>query len=292
MTGSCQRWTHRHGSWRHPSEDGFNPAHYSVAPVREGLARAFVVQHHNDGTFPTSRLCYGLHDRHDRHDQLVGVAVLSIPMRAKVLTLPLPTLAPYREFLELGRFVLLNEVPANAESWFLGQTWRLAADAGVRGIVSLSDPMPRHRVLTLHDGREVIETITAGRVGVIYQATNGIPAGRSTARTPVFLPRQGDVVPARLMSKFRQQERGCNYAEQYLVKLGARPRPPQQDPPLAALRPPRAGRPTGHSPRQLPVPVAARFTNSAATQGHWPTDNPASETLHLNRNCTTPPVSR
>lgn len=226
MTGSCQRWTHGRGSWRHPSEGGFNPGHYSVAPVREGLARAFVVQHHYAGTFPTSRLCYGLHDR---DDQLVGVAVLSVPMRAKVLTLPFPTLEPYQESLELGRFVLLDEVPANAESWFLGQTWRLAADAGLRGIISFSDPMPRHRVLTLHDGRELSETITPGHVGVIYQATNGIPAGRSTARTLVYLPRQGVVVPARLMSKIRQQERGSDYAEQYLVKLGAQPRPPQRD---------------------------------------------------------------
>jgi len=74
---------------------------------------------------------------------------------------------PYAESLELGRLVLGDEVPANGESWFVGQVFRQAALAGVRGVVSFSDPMPRAAA----DGT----TITPGPyVGTIYQALNAV----------------------------------------------------------------------------------------------------------------------
>lgn len=238
----CQRWANGRHSWRHPSEGGFDPASYAVVPLHESIARPFVTRHHYAGTYPAGRLAFGLLTTDDRlaYDgttvdgmALVGVAVLSVPMRADVLTNVFPDLDPYVESLELGRFVL-TDTPANAESWMLGRVWDLAADAGVRGIVSFADPMPRRREVldAAPDGTVTtrVETITPGHVGMIYQATNGYACGRSTARTLTYLPRHGLVVSDRTLSKVRAQERGCDAAERYLVGLGARVRPAGQAP--------------------------------------------------------------
>ncbi len=57
---------------------------------------------------------------------------------------------------------------------------RLAATAGVRGLVMFSDPLPRTRA----DGAVVMP----GHVGTIYQAANSVYTGRSTPRTLTLLP--------------------------------------------------------------------------------------------------------
>ncbi|WP_426567308.1 hypothetical protein [Streptomyces canus] len=49
---------------------------------------------------------------------------------------------PYEESLELNRLVLLDEVPANAETWAQACAFRLAAARGVRGVVAHSAPSP------------------------------------------------------------------------------------------------------------------------------------------------------
>lgn len=232
----CQRWAHGRHSWRHLNEGGFDQRAFRVLPIDEATARGFVERHHYSQTYPAARLAYGLVSSDDRLAidgttiegmALVGVAVLSVPMAARVLTNVFPGLEPYVEALELGRFVL-TDTPANAESWMLGQVWQLAADAGIRGVVSFADPMPRHREVldVLPDGAVTRrhELVTPGHVGVIYQATNGVACGRSTARTLNYLPRHGTVLSERTLSKIRTQDRGGEAAEKMLVKLGARPR--------------------------------------------------------------------
>jgi hypothetical protein len=47
--------------------------------------------------------------------RLVGAAILSNPTNEKVLTNAFPGYAPYTETAEVGRFCLLDEVPANAD---------------------------------------------------------------------------------------------------------------------------------------------------------------------------------
>lgn len=238
----CQRWSNGRHSWRHPADGGFSAAGYQVVELPEGPARRFVERHHYAGTYPAARFAYGLLARDDRLAvdggtvdglPLVGVAVLSVPMRASVLTNVFPDLQPYAEALELGRFVL-TPTPANAESWFLARVWELAADAGVRGVVSFADPMPRQReVLDVDEAGSIVqrtELITPGHVGLIYQATNGHACGRSTARTLAYLPRHGVVLSARTLSKIRTQESGADSAERHLVSLGARARRAGQDP--------------------------------------------------------------
>lgn len=209
MSEYTQRWSERRGSWRSVHEGGFDRRRYEVAPVAETEARAFVSRHHYSGSYPASRLRYGLYES---RGPLVGVAVLSVPVRAAVLTSVFPSLTPYRESLELGRFVLLDRVPANAESWFLGHLFRLAERDGLRGVVSFSDPVARTRA----DGTVVF----AGHVGTIYQATNAEYLGRSRPRWVWLLP-DGTVFSERAITKIRSQSRGHDYAERQLVRWGS-----------------------------------------------------------------------
>ncbi len=195
---ACQRWTLGRHSWRHTSEGGFDPRRFTVEQIPEAAARAFVCRNHYSASYPAARLARGVFTDDDTlvdDAPLVGVAVLSIPMRAAVLTNVFPDLEPFAESLALGRFVLTDAVPANAESWFLAQVWRRAAAAGIRGIVTFADPMPRHRTLVDVDAEgqpiERVETITPGHVGAIYQATNAISLGRSTARTLNYCRNRG-----------------------------------------------------------------------------------------------------
>ncbi len=95
---------------------------------------------------------------------------------------------PYTESLDLGRLVLDDEIASNGETWFLARVFRLAQRAGVRGVVSFSDPVPRARA----DGT----SLTPGHVGTIYQAGGAVYTGRGTRRSLVMLP-DGCVLSAR-----------------------------------------------------------------------------------------------
>ncbi|MCX5097633.1 hypothetical protein OOK36_55355 [Streptomyces sp. NBC_00365] len=124
---------------------------------------------------------------------------------------------PYTESLVCTRFVLLDECPGNAESWFLARCFEELLNVSVRGVVSFADPVPRRtasRALVL-----------AGHAGTIYQATNAVYAGRATARTVKLLP-DGTVFHARAAQKIRRLEQGYEYAAAQLCAFGApRPRP-------------------------------------------------------------------
>lgn len=61
-----------------------------------------------------------------------------------------------------------------------------------------------------------------GHVGIIYQASNAVCTGQSTARPEWLLP-DGTVFSGRTAQKIRKQEKGHEYAERLLVAHGARP---------------------------------------------------------------------
>jgi hypothetical protein len=204
----CERWTDRRHAWRHLSDGGFDARRFNVAPLVEADAKAYVTRHHYSGTYPSARLRYGLYER----SELVGVAVLSVPVRSEVLTGVFPQLEPYTESLELGRFVLAEGVAANGESWFLGRLFEQAARDGLRGIVSFSDPAQR----TTSSGQVVMP----GHVGTIYQATNALYLGRARARTLLLLP-DGTVLNDRAIQKVKAQEKGHEYVERLLIGYGA-----------------------------------------------------------------------
>jgi hypothetical protein len=135
-----------------------------------------------------------------------------VPTNAAVVANVFPELIPYYEAVCLGRFVLADAVEANGESWFLARVFRLAAAAGVAGVVSFSDPVPRFTT----DGSVTF----AGHCGLIYQAANAVYLGRSTPRTKTVLP-DGTILDDRARSKPLNMERGHRYVEDRLSQMGA-----------------------------------------------------------------------
>ena len=76
--------------------------------------------------------------------------------RAVTFAAPGPSLV--KDAVELGRLVLLDEVPGNGESWFIARCFELLRREGIVGVLSFSDPVPR----TTADGRKVLPGIPPG----------------------------------------------------------------------------------------------------------------------------------
>jgi hypothetical protein len=207
-----QRWNHRRDSFR-PAGELITPGDYGVELVDEKTAKAFVLEHHYSGSYPASRCRVGLYRRRSALGgigrDLVGVAIFSVPMNPR--TLPKWTGQP--SGCELGRFVLLDDVPGNGETWFLARAFKLLRQAkpDLKAVVSYSDPVPR----ATPSGRVVMP----GHVGTIYQAHNGVYHGRGKARTLIKCGQQ--VVSDRALSKLRNGERGDGHVYDRLVELGA-----------------------------------------------------------------------
>jgi hypothetical protein len=154
----CQRWTGRRDRYR-PAGEPFDPNAYEVAPIEgDEEARAFVLEHHYSGSYPAARFRYGLYSRFPDASGscLAGVAVFSVPMQSSVTTNYFEGHA--LEHVELGRFVLRDEVAGNAESWTIARCLELLRREGITGVISFSDPSPRR----LPDGRGDSVQIFAG----------------------------------------------------------------------------------------------------------------------------------
>lgn len=205
LTDITQRWNSRRASYL-PMGEPIRTRDYEVAPIDgDTEAKRFIIEHHYSASFPAARFRYGLY----RSERLVGVAVFSQPIINSVFA---PLRCDPGTATELGRFVLLDEVPANGESWFIARTYELIRREGIEGVVMFSDPTPRESI----DGSRLFR----GHIGTIYQATNAVYAGRSTARTLRLLP-DGTVFSARAQQKIRKRERGWAYAVAQLVSAGA-----------------------------------------------------------------------
>jgi hypothetical protein len=203
-----QRWRLGHASYRPPDEP-IRTAEYDVAELSDDtIAKTFVLEHHYSGTYPAARWRFGLF----RRGVLQGVAVFSHPCNDRVLTSVFPGRAT--DSVELGRLVLLDEVPGNGETWMLGRCFRLLRREGLAGVVAFSDPCRRLN----RDGVPVF----GGHVGRIYQAHNGVYLGRTTPRTLTLLP-DGRILSDRTQQKVRAADRGVRYAVRQLVACGAEP---------------------------------------------------------------------
>jgi len=208
-----QRWRDRRESYR-PPEERIDPRRYGVEVMAgDREARAFVEANHYAASYPAARCRVGLYRTGLLGPTLVGVAVFSVGAQPAA---PLRWCGTTRA-VELGRFVLLDDVPGNGETWFLARAFKaLRAElADVDAVLSYSDPVPRLAA----DGRLVMP----GHVGTIYQAFNGRYHGRAAARTLLLDP-AGRVLSERALSKIRNQERGCGAAERAVVAAGAPPR--------------------------------------------------------------------
>ena len=201
-----QRWRQGRASYR-PAGEVIDTRAHSVAPIPEPMAKAFVLTTHYSGTFPAARWRFGLW----RGSTLAGVAVFSHPTNDRTLTNVFGGKAT--ESVELGRFVLLDDVPGNGETWFLARCFDLLRPEGLRGVVSFSDPMPRRSAVS---GL----LVTPGHVGTIYQAFNGTYLGRGTPRHLRLLA-SGQILSDRTLQKIRARERGWEYAVKQLVAAGA-----------------------------------------------------------------------
>lgn len=204
ITNGVQRWRDRRDSYR-PAGETIATSEFDIAPISRAVSRTFVSTHHYAGTYPAARYDYGLY----RAGELAGVAVFSHPTNDRVLSM-FPGAAV--ESIELGRFVLLDSVPANGETWFLARCFEALRREGLIGVVSFSDPTARSSA----DGR----TVFAGHIGTIYQAHNATYMGRGTARTLRLLP-DGRVFSDRAYSKLRAQDKGWKYAMEQLIAAGA-----------------------------------------------------------------------
>lgn len=226
-----QRWRDRRGSYR-PAGETIRTNEYDVEPIPDdNTAKAFILRHHYSGAYVAARLRFGLF----RRGGLAGVAVFSQPMSGAVLSTVFGSAG--RESIDLGRFVLLDEVPANGETWFLARTFEHLRREGIAGVVAFSDPVPRTNVAG--------DVVFPGHVGTIYAAHNAAYLGRATARTIRLLP-DGRALSERAISKIRNAERGWRYAANLLIDAGAEAPGPD---PRAWLRAwlPRVTRPLRHN---------------------------------------------
>ena len=88
----------------------------------------------------------------------------------------------HHNYRELTRLVLLDEVPKNSESQFIGWTLRwLRKNTNLAGVISYADPL-------------------FGHTGGVYQATNWIYTGKQEAPGP-RIAIDGKEVPARTLYK-------------------------------------------------------------------------------------------
>jgi hypothetical protein len=205
MTLLCQRWSGRCATFRPP--DPIDTSRYEVAAIPDDkTAKGFILEHHYSGSYPAARHRYGLY----RGPQLQGVAVFSVPMNNAAITGVAKI--QFQDGIELGRLVLLDEVPGNGETWFIARCFEQLRARGIALVVSFSDPVPR----TTADGT----TIFAGHIGTIYQAHNATYLGRGKRRVHRLLP-DGRVLSPRSIQKIRAKERGWEYAAESLVELGA-----------------------------------------------------------------------
>lgn len=207
ITTLAQRWREKRGSYR-PVGEPIRTSAFEVAPLdTDNEPKAFILLHHYLASYPAARFRYGLF----RGAALVGVAVFSVPANPATLrVIPAPT----AESVELGRLVLLDEVPANGETWFLGRCFEQLRHEGLAGVVSFSDPFPR----TTADGR----VVHVGHVGTIYQAFNATYLGRARVDTLRLLP-DGRTLSSRALAKLRKMERGWRYTAGLLEAQGAAP---------------------------------------------------------------------
>ena len=194
---------------------GFDPDDYGVDLIPRKTAVEFVARHHYSRSVPALRKYrFGLYYLGGDRPELCGVALLSIPPRKEVLTKAFPGLEAYYESAELGRLVLLDQVPHGAEGFFFGEIRRwLARNTPIRGLVMFSDPEPRRR----NDNTILLP----GHVGTTYQSANAACLGKSAARRITLV--DGLVFSDRTRSKILNLEQGWRYAAAQLVSAGADP---------------------------------------------------------------------
>ena len=144
-------------------------------PVK--LAKNFVRKHHYAIISPPiNKLCLGLY----KGNKLVGVAMWGYGVRPKhTIKRMFPSLS-VKEYLELNRLCLLDELPKNSESKFISQN-----------VDYIKRQFPEIKLLfSWADGLR-------GKPGIIYQASNFLYGGKILSE--FYATKKGEVVHPRFM---------------------------------------------------------------------------------------------
>lgn len=216
----CQRWTRQRMSFR-PAGEPFEPSRHEVVLIGEADAKAFCVRHHYSKSMPPARVRVGMMRKMPfQKEELVGLAVFSVPMQAAALSKYLK--ADMDTGVECGRFLCTDVVEGNGESYLIAAANRLLArHTKFRAVLSYADPLERHD----EEGR----IIKPGHYGTIYMASSAKLLGRSNPRTLILTP-SGHVLSERSLSKVRKQETGAAYAYRQMLAAGAPERRFGEDP--------------------------------------------------------------
>jgi hypothetical protein len=209
---SDKRWRHRVERWRRPEDGVFKPELYSVDVfTTDKHPRAFIQSQHYSGSYPAARFRVGLFGP---LGELVGMAVFSEPTHRQFI--PKWTGMHPSRGVELGRFVLVDSVAYNGETWFLARALKLLRkEKAIEVVVSCADPLER-------TNEEGLLTKSA-HFGTIYQASNALHVGRTTPRH-LYLAPDGTVLNERMLSKVRAEDQGWEYGYRRLMQQGAAPR--------------------------------------------------------------------
>ena len=155
IVDTVQRWAERRARYR-PSHETIRTQEYEVAAIADAaVARAFVDTHHYAASSSPDAHRFGLY----RHGQLCGVALFGPPASMAAHDAVFPTLV-IDQAVTLGRLVLLEEVPAMGESWFVARCFAKLRRRGVVAVESCSDPEPR----TTAAG----ELVFRGHLAIVY----------------------------------------------------------------------------------------------------------------------------
>lgn len=143
---------------------------FQVIPVPRIEAVQFIDRWHYSGSTPVGQFFLGLRSI---TGELLGVAAFGRPSYPGAGR----AIVGEGDFLELRRFVLVDGLPANTASWFLGKTMKMLPEKVV-AVVAYSDP-------------------AFGHDGTLYKAANFEPAGFTSSRSAYHYLRDGVYVHKR-----------------------------------------------------------------------------------------------
>lgn len=130
---------------------------YQGRPVPITSIRSFINSHHYSHTTNGVKRTYGF-GLYSERGELVGAALLGRPATRGVAESYCPSNP--RSVIEIRRFVLIDETPRNAESYFLGYILRwLRTNTTLRFALAYSD-------------------LSVGHTGTIYRASNFVLVGQ------------------------------------------------------------------------------------------------------------------
>ena len=115
-------YRHRHGEdvSVYATPELIRPSAYDAVALDPTTAKAFVERHHYAGSCSSSSHTFGLYER----GELAGVAVFGALVSMNAHRFVFGDLGT-KEAVTLGRFVLVDSVPGNGESWFIASCFAM-----------------------------------------------------------------------------------------------------------------------------------------------------------------------